>query len=312
MKQYVWLDADPGFDDLITWLMLEAAPNLELLGVSVVAGNAPLPYTFANAVKAKAFFKLPQPVYAGRSQPLAGVQVTSQHLLGETGMASVGRTLPEGDYQGETQNGVLALIAAARAKPGQVTVVAIGPLTNLAVACLLEPELPQLLKQVLWMGGSTDRGNHTAVAEFNAFADPEAAELVLTSGVEFVMLGLNLTRQVMITPDHLAEIRSWQTEQAQLLADHLAFYLEIRTPGTPNPMPFHDPCAALWLICPHAFQNQPAEVGMELTGVRTRGMTVCEFRVPKRAAANALVVAQAEGEVCMAIVMELLQASLHG
>lgn len=290
--------------------MLSAAPGIELLGVSTVAGNAPLANTFENAVRARDFFHLDHPVYGGGDRPLSGPLVTSQHLLGRTGLASVNRTLPPGDYSGERQHGALALIDAARAHPGELCVLALGPLTNLALALHQEPGLPSLLREIVWMGGSSDRGNHTAAAEFNAFADPEAADLVLTSGVPFTLVGLNLTRQVILDPTQLEAMRAWPGERAQLLADHLEFYLGIRSPGRPGPMPFHDPCAALWMIAPELFGSVPAEVRVELTGKLTRGMTVCEFRVPARAAANAAVVTQAAVPACQEAIMALLRVAL--
>ena len=306
----VWLDTDPGFDDLTSWLMLSATPEIELLGVSAVAGNAPLADTFSNAARARDFFGLSAPVYAGRDRPLAGPLVTSQHLLGPTGLASVNRTLPQGPYEGEAEDGVHALIEAAYAHPGKMSVLALGPLTNLAQAIQMDARLPGLLREIVWMGGSSDRGNHTAAAEFNAFADPEAADLVLTSGVPFVMVGLNLTRQVIVDPDHLRILRSWPGERAALLADHLEFYLGIRTPGRPGPMPFHDPCAALRLIHPELFTGMPAHVRVELDGTLTRGMTVCEFRVPARGAANAEVLTHARVPESQTAMMALLRMAL--
>ncbi|MFC3860251.1 nucleoside hydrolase [Deinococcus antarcticus] len=304
----VWLDADPGFDDLVAWLLLDAAETFTLQGVSIVAGNAPLEHTFRNALNAREFFGLPQPVYAGRGRPLTVELVTSQYLLGENGMASVGRRLPTGKYAGESESGVNALIRAAREYPGELTVLATGPLTNVAQALLADPNLP--LREIVWMGGSTDRGNHTAAAEFNAFADPEAADLVFASGLPVTMVGLNLTRQVVITPRDLAQLRAWGTERALLLADHLEFYLGIRSPGVPGPMPFHDPAAALWLLKPESFVAEPAHVRVELTGVLTRGMTVCEFRVPKRAVANASVLTSVVDTAWRDVLMKHLQQSL--
>lgn len=307
----LWLDADPGFDDVIAWLLMSASERFEILGVSTVAGNAPLRHTFENAVRAREFFGLSQPVYAGRAAPLTGPLVTSQHLLGENGMASVNRVLPAAAYRGERVGGVQALLEAARAQRGALTVLATGPLTNLARALLAEPELPGLLREVVWMGGSSDRGNHTAAAEFNAFADPEAADLVINSGVNFTMVGLNLTRQVIVTPDDLRTLRGWRSERSHLLADHLEFYLGIRGTGRPGPMPFHDPAAALWLLCPEAFESQAAYVRVELTGVLTRGMTVCEFRVPKRAQPNATVLTSALGASWRACFVEHLELALR-
>lgn len=308
----VWLDVDPGFDDLASWLMLAAAPEVEVVGVSTVAGNAPLADTFSNAVRARAYFGLPHPVYAGSDAPLSGELVTSQHLLGQGGLASVRRTLPPGAYTGEGTGGVAALMEAAHAHAGELSVLALGPLTNIARALQGTPALATLLREIVWMGGSTDRGNHTAAAEFNAYADPEAADIVFTSGVPISMVGLNVTRQVVVTPTHLSALRSWPGERTQLLADHLEFYLGIRTPGQPGSMPFHDPCAALYMIDRTLFTVVPAYVRMELAGMYTRGMTVCEFRVPARAEPNVLVVTGADQGAAVRRIMELLRTALAG
>ena len=303
----LWLDTDPGFDDLITWLLLERLSGYRLGGVSVVAGNAPLEHTLANALRISRFLGSSVPVYAGAARPLVAPQVTSQHLLGETGLSSTGRSLPEDSATVQPLHAVDALIAHLE-QHDRTTIVAIAPLTNLALLLKRAPHLARKIGPVIVMGGSTDRGNHTAAAEFNIFADPEAASVVFGSGLDVHMFGLNLTRQVLVTAEHADRLRSLGTERAELIADHLDFYLQIRDARRLAPMPFHDPVTALYLSHPDCFEVTPAFVDIELHGTLTRGMTVCEFRVPRKAEANAQIAVRAEGEQLMAVLMEELTA----
>jgi len=301
----LWLDTDPGFDDLITWLLLERLTGYRLCGVSVVAGNAPLEHTLANALRISRFLGSAVPVYAGAPVPLVAPQVTSQHLLGETGLSSAGRTLPADSATVQPQHAVDALMAHLEAHE-ETTIVAIAPLTNLALLLRRAPHLARKIGPVIVMGGSTDRGNHTAAAEFNIFADPEAAAVVFGSGLDVHLFGLNLTRQVLVTAQHADRLRALGTGRAELIADHLDFYLQIRDAQRLAPMPFHDPVTAMYLARPDCFEEVPVFLDVELHGTLTRGMTVCEFRVPKRAAANARVAVTADGER----VMELMMAEL--
>jgi purine nucleosidase len=303
---HIWLDADPGFDDYMAWALLEADPRFVVDGVSVVAGNAPLERTLSNALRIKALHGLTTPVYAGCDRPLAQAQVTAQDVLGENAMKSVGRTLPTAQAALSPGHAVDALIAHVRANPHQVVLLAIGPLTNVATAFRRAPDLPALLKRLVIMGGSTDRGNTTAVAEFNIAADPEAAQCVFDAGIEVLMFGLNACRQVEVGPEHVALLRQDGGEKALLFADLLQAYTEL-IPGR-HRMAVYDPTPVAWLANPAWFSLEPARVDIELTGRLTRGMTVCEFRVPRRAQANALVAMQAEG----AAVMDWAMTTLRG
>ncbi|MBF6173616.1 nucleoside hydrolase [Nocardia blacklockiae] len=175
---------------------------------------------------------------------------------------------------------------------------------------LLHPELAGAIESVVWMGGSATSGNHTAAAEFNAYADPEAFDGVLRAGVAVRMLGLNLTRQVLLTPEHEHQLRALSTERAAIVADHVGFYLRMIDPATPRPMALHDPCAAAYLLWPELFELKPARVDIELNRSLGRGATFCEFRVPRRAEPNALVAVSAHATHVMARVMNQIHALL--
>ena len=303
---HIWLDADPGFDDYMAWALLEADPRFVVDGVGVVAGNAPLERTLSNALRIKALHGLGTPVHAGCDRPLAQAQVTAQDVLGENAMKSVGRTLPAAQAALSPGHAVDALIAHVRAHPQQVVLLAIGPLTNVATAFARAPDLPGLLKRLVLMGGSTDRGNATAVAEFNIAADPEAAQAVFDAGIEVLMFGLNACRQVEVGPEHVALLRQDGGDPALLFADLLQAYTEL-IPGRQR-MAVYDPTPVAWLANPAWFGLEPALVDVELAGRHTRGMTVCEFRVPRRAQANAQVAMQADG----AAVMDWAMTTLRG
>jgi purine nucleosidase len=315
-RRAVWLDTDPGFDDWMAWALLEADPGVDLLGVGVVAGNAPLRATLDNALRIRALHGWTTPVHAGCDRPLVQTPVTAQDVLGPQAMATVGRilpALPASPVQGPAHgHAVQALIDAVRARPGRVTLLAIGPLTNVATAFALAPDLPALLQGLVLMGGSTDRGNATAAAEFNIHADPEAAARVFSSGIEPVMFGLNVCRQVQVGPAEVGALRALDTERAAIFADHLDAYVGIARRRGGSTMAVYDPTPVAWLARPEAFQLELARVDVELDGRHTRGMTVCEFRVPARAAPNARVATAADGAAVMAWMLSTLPAVLGG
>lgn len=304
----IWLDTDPGFDDYMAWALLQACPQFKLEGVGVVAGNAPLQRTLSNALRIKALHGFTVPVHAGCDRPLAQGQVTAQDVLGDDAMRSVGRRLPPTQATVSPGHAVDALIAHVRANPGEIVLLAVGPLTNVATAFARAPDLPALLKRLVIMGGSTDRGNTSAVAEFNIAADPEAAQQVFDAGIEVLMFGLNGCRPVEVGAEHVAALRSLGNEKALLFADLLQAYTQLLAGRTR--MAVYDPTPVAWLAHPEWFTLEPARVDIELVGRHTRGMTVCEFRVPRRATPNALVAVQADGSAVMAWILERLRSFL--
>jgi purine nucleosidase len=294
----------------MAWALLEAVPALRPVGVSVVAGNAPLHHTLCNALRIQALHGWTTPVHAGCDRPILQSQVTAQDVLGETALPTTGRVLPRTQAAVAQGHAVQALIAAARARPGRLRLLALGPLTNVATAFDTDPALPSLLRDVVIMGGSTDRGNTTAVAEFNIHADPEAAARVFATGVPVVMFGLNVCRQVQIGEEHVRTLRTLGSERAALFADHLDAYVDIARRRGATHMSVYDPTPVAWLAKPELFTLEPAFVDVELDGRLTRGMTVCEFRVPARARANARVALQARGVAVLDWMMATLEKGL--
>lgn len=308
----VWLDTDPGFDDWLTMLMLAAHPRLRWLGVSVVAGNAPLEVTLANALRIRHHYGLQVPVHAGCALPLAGALETAQRVLGAQGMRSTGAALPEVDAQADSDDAVGALLAALHASAEPVTLLAIGPLTHIARALQAEPGIVAHIDELVLMGGSTERGNHTPAAEFNIYADPQAADIVFNApGLKRRMFGLNLCRQVLIERQHVAQVQAWPGARASWLAGHLDAYQRIRSADGSLPMPLYDPVVAAWLWQPELFSFQSARVDIELQGRFTRGMTVCDFRVDAQRPANAEVAISADGPAVVELLLKATRQALR-
>lgn len=294
----VFIDTDCGFDDLAAVAMVAARPDWTIVGLGLVAGNAPLTTVVDNAARMRAFFGWDMPLHAGRDRPLLGPLVTAQDILGEDAMRSAGRALPSATAQLSPVRAHDALIAAAREAP--VTVLALGPLTNVAVALLADPALASRITQVIWMGGSAGPGNHTAAAEFNAAVDPEAAQVVVESGVRLAMVGLDACRTVPVTLDHVARCRAFGGERAETLADLLEGYVRI---SVGRPMALYDPVAAAALVAPYAVVMEPAHIRVECAGAATRGMTVCEFRT-RKATPNAVVARRADAAVVIDLMLD--------
>ncbi len=313
LRRRVWLDTDMGFDDLAAVLMLQHAANVEIAGMSLCAGNAPLPVVRRSAALAAACFGWAFPITAGAGAALNGSSVTAQSVLGEDAMRSAGLGL------GDVVKTELAEIADAEFPLAElaesaesVEVLALGPLTNLA-RWMQAPASRQRIASITWMGGSAGPGNHTAAAEFNAFVDPEAAQIVIAEaakvGIPFKMVGLDACRQVRVRAADAANLRAIGTQKAALLADLLLGYVRIPDPSGQSPMSVYDPTAAALWLQPELTTWRPACVDVELVGHHTRGMTVCEFRVPRKAQANAEVAGAVDEAAVRAMVLAALAAA---
>ncbi len=306
----VWIDTDMGFDDLAAVLVVAQDPAWSVAGLSLVAGNAPLPVVVDNALRSAACFGWRFPIHAGCDRPLVGELVTAQYVLGDDAMASAGRQLPPLPATGApalaSRDAVAALARWLEASPAPATVLALGPLTNIATLLMARPDLAARIGRLVWMGGSAGPGNHTAAAEFNAAVDPESVQRVIDAGVRLEMVGLDACRQVRAHAADAEALRDLGTERAAILADLLLGYVRIASPDGSRPMALYDPTAAAALVCPAGMQWREGHLAMELAGTLTRGMTVIEWRVPRKAQANALIASVADEEGLRAVVFEAL------
>jgi purine nucleosidase len=278
----VWLDADPGFDDWMTMLILAQAhreKKIKWLGTSIAHGNAPLAITWVNAQTIASQYKLPCEFFQGCATALEGSPITAQNILGENGMRTTGEPLLAASPKSvTTENAIEALIHAVEQNPHSLVLIATGPLTNIAQALKQQPRIAKQVKQLILMGGSTDRGNHTPAAEFNIFADPEAASIVFNSGLNIAMFGLNVCRQVLLTQEDVKRFKRLPSPEAKCFAGYLDGYQKIRSHDGSVTMPLYDPIVAAYLLSPALFELDAARVDIELRGEFTRGMTVCNFK----------------------------------
>ena len=309
-ERTVWLDCDPGFDDWLAMLLLAQCPGVRWEGISVVAGNAPLAITLDNALRICDLHAWAVPVHAGSGQPLEGSQETAQSILGTQGMRTTGTPLPTIARQATSQDAVGALIAHLRSGSQPTTLMATGPLTNIALAIEQDRAAMSQVSEIILMGGSTDRGNHTPAAEFNIFADPLAASQVFASGIPIRMFGLNVCRQLLLTQVHVQTMQALPGDKAQIVAGHLDAYQRIRSIDGSLPMPLYDPAVALWLHAPELFEFQAAPVDIELQGQFTRGMTVCDLRNRSGRSSNVQIATQVNAPKAIALFMGLLIQAL--
>ena len=275
LKKKVFLDCDPGHDDAFAIML--AAANTELLGITTVGGNGVLENVTRNALKVlEVIGRTDIPVAAGCDRPMVAPLVTAANVHGESGMD--GPDLPEPTAKPLDKHGVDFMIETLLAHE-DVTLIAVGPLTNVAMALRREPAIKQHIREISIMGGGLYCGNWTPAAEFNIFVDPEAASVVFNSGVHVKMSGVNLTRQCRIRKADREVLRSFGNRTGAFAADLLDFFTH-EYPGLElhSGSMLHDACAVAWVIDEQIVQGAALHVDVELTGTLTRGMTVCDFR----------------------------------
>lgn len=281
----LWIDTDMGFDDIAAILVVKASGQV-IDGVSLVFGNAPLDQVQKNAAGAASAFSWRFPIHAGRASPVLGEIETAQRILGETGIPTVGATLPASDDLPRS-NAFDALCRWLADGEEDKKILALGPLTNIAAVCLARPDLAARITELTWMGGGVTLGNHTASAEFNAFADPEAAAIVVSHGLPLRMVDLDFCRTVTASLRDVTPIREAGGKNATLLADMLEGFINIAVSRGRDAMALYDPCAAVAVTAPDRIAWKQARIDIELQGSITRGRTVVEARTAHASRFNA-------------------------
>ncbi|MCX7629413.1 MAG: nucleoside hydrolase [Geminicoccaceae bacterium] len=279
MARKLVLDCDPGQDDALALLLALASPEeIALAAVTTVAGNVPLELASANARKILELAGRPEvPVHAGCARPVLVPLSTAEAIHGDSGLDGV--DLPPPRLPLASEHAVRTIVRTiAEHPPGTVSLCAIGPLTNIALAILLEPAIVPRLAEIVVMGGAIGLGNVTPAAEFNFWVDPHAAAVVFGSGAPITMVPLDLTRRVRLNPERLARIRALGNPVARACADFLAFYdARCRARGDGEGAALHDPCALAWLLRPGLFRARRARVAIETEGRFCRGRSVVSF-----------------------------------
>jgi purine nucleosidase len=280
MPRKIIIDTDPGQDDAVAILLALASPeDLEVLGIVAVAGNVGLHHNATNARKiVELAGRSDIPVYAGCSRPMRRQLVTAEHVHGDTGLN--GPDLPAPKIELQPQHGVDYIIdTLMNAEPKTITLCTLGPLTNIAMALVKEPRIAERVAELVMMGGAYfEVGNITPAAEFNIYVDPEAADIVLKSGIKIVIQPLDVTHQIQSTPARLDAIKAIGNKAGQAVYEMLTFSegFDLKKYGWEG-APLHDPTVIAYLIDPTLFEGRECNVEIECSSELTMGMTVADY-----------------------------------
>lgn len=273
------IDTDPGQDDAVAILLALGSPEIELLGITAVAGNVPLALTQKNA---RTILELARrtdvPVFAGADRPLLRPLITAEHVHGKTGLD--GPTLPSPTMPLQDMHAVDFLIRTLRSEPaGTVTLCPIGPLTNIALALMQAPDIAGRIAEIVLMGGAYfEVGNITPAAEFNIYVDPEAAAKVFACGAPITVMPLDVTHKALTNAARVQAFRDLGTPVGQAVAEWTDFFerFDKEKYGAAG-APLHDPCTIAYLIRPEIFSGRHINVEIETLSELTRGMTVADW-----------------------------------
>ena len=303
------LDCDPGHDDAVAILLALGSPRIELRAITTTFGNCSVADGTRNALQVLALVgNADIPVAVGAAGPMSGAAQLGNYVHGASGLD--GPALPEPIAEPVAQSAVELQAELLEAADAPLTIVATGPMTNIAQLLVSRPELGAKIHEVIFMGGSTERGNHTPTAEFNTFADPEALDVVVRSGVPTRMVGLNLTHQALATPQVVEQMSAMSHLIGQTCAAWMGFFgasyhrlWEFDAP------PVHDPCTIAALIDPDVIEWRDAFVAVELDGAWTKGTTVVDLydRYPDRKA-NVSVAMRLDADAYWKLVLSSIDA----
>jgi purine nucleosidase len=309
MKRKFWIDTDTASDDAVALIMAFMHPNIDVVGVSIVAGNVPLDMGVQNALYTAELCGATMPVYAGAAKPLSRELGTAQFVHGEDGMGDIGLAL-----SGRTPtpgNAVDKLIEALHANAGHIELVTLGPLTNIALALKQDPTIAKAVKRCVIMGAVADHiGNVTQVAEFNMWVDPEAVDIVLKSGMHVEFVGWDISRtEAVVTPQESAMIRSLGTERANFSVDIQRVLEKFCAEETHlNGFDLPDPIAMAYAIDTSvATEAHHWYLAAETGSALTRGMVVMDTLGVMHQEPNAIVVTRASHEKFMSMLMDALR-----
>ena len=273
------LDTDPGQDDAVAILLALASPELDVVGITAVAGNVPLDLTQKNArVICELAGRSDIKVFAGCDRPLTRKLITAEHVHGKTGLDGI--ALPDPTMPLQSQHAVDFIIETLRREaPGSVTLCPLGPLTNIATAFQKAPDIVARVAEIVLMGGAYfEVGNITPAAEFNIYVDPEAAVVVFASGAPIVVMPLDVTHKALTSREWVERMRLTGTDIGRAVASWTDFFerFDVAKYGSQG-APLHDPCVIAYLVKPSLFEGKHVNVEIETEGRLTAGMTVADW-----------------------------------
>ena len=302
------IDTDPGQDDAVAILLALASPEIDVLGITAVAGNVPLPLTEKNArIVCELAGRPDVRVFAGCDAPLARPLVTAEHVHGKTGLD--GPQMADPTMPLQDQHAVDFIIQTLREEPsGTVTLVPVGPLTNIATAFQRAPDIIPRVREIVLMGGAYFAvGNITPAAEFNIYVDPEAAKIVFAAGVPLVVMPLDVTHKALTTRARIDAFRAMGTKVGDMVAAWTDFFerFDMAKYGSEG-APLHDPCTIAYLIDPSLFSGRLINVEIETGSELTLGMTVADWWGVTDRPKNALFIGDIDAEGFYALLAERL------
>ncbi|WP_289041305.1 nucleoside hydrolase [uncultured Aliiroseovarius sp.] len=307
MKRKIIIDTDPGQDDAVAILLALASPeDIEVLGITAVAGNVPLELTAKNArIVCELAGKPDTKVFAGCDRPLRRDLVTAEYVHGKTGLN--GPVLPDPTMTLQDQHAVDFIIDTLRAHdPGTVTLCPLGPLTNIATAFERAPDIVDRVQEIVLMGGAYfEVGNVTPAAEFNIYVDPQAADIVFRSGVPLVVMPLDVTHKALVTKARNDAFRALPGDIGHAVAEMTDFFERFdKEKYGSDGAPLHDPTVIAYLIQPDLFRGRHVNVQIETQSELTMGMTVADWWGVTDHAPNALFVGDLDSDAFFTLLTE--------
>ncbi len=316
MAQKIIIDTDPGTDDAVALMAAVQSPELELLGVTTVNGNVAVDLCTENALRVFDALQIPIPVYEGCAYPLYATSVPNRRpgmpYRGQGASSIHGNylDLPPATTQKQPQHAVDYLIDTLMASDGDIILVPVGPLTNIGMAILKEPRIVPKIQELVIMGGGHEIGNCTPTAEFNIWADPEAARIVINCGRSIRLVTLDATHRALVSLADCARFKSLGTIAAAAAARfterRVAGYVETRQTQRPDAAPVHDALAVCAILDPAVIKTVFVPVDVETRGELTDGMTVCDTHFRSGKEPNVHVALDADEPKFVRMLMEIL------
>jgi purine nucleosidase len=308
MTRKIIIDTDPGQDDAVAILLALASPELEVLGITAVAGNVPLSLTQKNArIICELAGRSEAKIFAGCDAPMTRPLVTAEHVHGKTGLD--GPELWEPEIPLQPQHAVDFIIDTLRAEPaGSVTLCPLGPLSNIGTAFARAPDIVDRVAEIVLMGGAYfEVGNITPAAEFNIYVDPEAAEIVFKSGMKLTVMPLDVTHKALVTRPRLNAFAALGTRTGTFTAEMLDFFerFDIEKYGSEGG-PLHDPTVIAYLLAPELFSGRLVNVEIETQSDLTRGMTVADWWGVTTRTPNAMFIGDVDADGFFSLLTERL------
>ncbi|WP_059174033.1 nucleoside hydrolase [Bacillus sp. FJAT-27445] len=275
-KRKIIIDCDPGHDDAIAIILAAARPELEILGITTVSGNAEIEKTTDNALKICDLVSLTDVVVSkGASEPLMRFRETAPGIHGDSGLD--GPELPEPSRSWSDEHGSDTIIRLVKESKEPVTILPTGPLTNIALALVKAPEIKNNIEEIVLMGGGTF-GNWTPTAEFNIWADPEAAKKVFDSGVPIAVMGLDITHQALATKEVIAQVNQIDNKVANIVGELLVFFASTyKEMFDFDGAPVHDVLTVAYCVAPELFKMKDVNITVETKGEFTAGTTLVDL-----------------------------------